>query len=129
VLRVAPPARPRAAAEGQANLAAGRERIRALFDRASGAASPLEAERLRTFAAARTAVEPTPAAAWEQALEAGADDPATVDRIVRLATVGAEPLTARLVRPAEATVRERAMATLALTLAAGLAWLALRRRS
>ena len=128
-LRVAPPARPLAAAEWQANLAAGRERIRALFDRASGAASPLEAERLRAFAAARTAVEPTPAAAWEQALEAGADDPAPVDRIVRLVTVGAEPLTARLVRPAEATVRERAGATLALTLAAGLAWLALRRRS
>jgi hypothetical protein len=52
-----------------------------------------------------------------------------VDRIVRLVTVGAEPLTARLVRPAEATVRERAGATLALALAAGLAWLALRRRS
>jgi hypothetical protein len=123
VLRVAEPARQLDEQAWLAALGAARDRIDAAFSRALGAAGP-DADRLRTFAAARLAGKATNLeSGWEDAIDAA---PRTAP--VRVAAGGDGGLTVRVVRAPDASSAARPAATIGLAAIAAWGWLASRRR-
>jgi len=129
-LRVAAPARPAAAADLDEERRAAQGRLEEDFRRAIEASAGWRQERVRAFAAARLAgVAPDADAAWFRAVSGMATPlPAAVGVVSDgngAATDGG--ITIRAVRQRDATVRGRAIATLALLSCGGLLWLAIHR--
>lgn len=121
-LRVAEPARLLDELGWQAALDDARERIDAAFVRALAAAGP-DADRLRAFAAARTAGKSAPLeSAWEGAIESPSG---TLP--VRMATAANGAVTVRVVRGPDASIAARAAATIGLAVVAAWGWMASRR--
>ena len=118
-LRVAEPAKLIAAAEWQAALWAGRQRVAALFQSAIALSGDVERQRLAGFATLRMAGErPLLEAEWERAIATRGDESSRI----LLAVDDELSVTIRAVREADATVPARGLVTVGLIALLAVGW-------
>ena len=118
-LRVAEPAKLIAAAEWQAALWAGRQRVATLFQSAIALSGDVERQRLAGFATLRMAGErPLLEAEWERAIATRGDESSRI----LLAVDDELSVTIRAVREADATVPARGLVTVGLIALLAVGW-------